>query len=67
MQRSTRQLRIFVWVFFPLLGVLCGKVFGMGVFLGLGFGVGLSFMLDGTLRLMASESRLLTVRRDWEA
>ena len=56
-----------MWVFFPLLGVLCGKVFGMGVFLGLGLGVGLSFMLDGTLRLMASESRLLTVRRDWEA
>jgi hypothetical protein len=48
------------------LGVVCGEVFGMGVLLGIGLGVGLSFMLDGTLRLMSSDTKIFRVRRDLE-
>ena len=66
MQQSAMRLRIFVWIFFPLLGVVCGKVFGMGVLLGIGLGVGISFMLDGTLRLMSSDTKIFRVRRDLE-
>jgi hypothetical protein len=66
MKRSAMRLRIFVWIFFPLLGVVCGKVFGIGVLLGIGLGVGLSFMLDGTLRLMSSDAKIFRVRRDFE-
>jgi hypothetical protein len=66
MKRSAMRLRIFVWIFFPLLGVVCGKVFGIEVLLGIGLGVGLSFMLDGTLRLMSSDAKIFRVRRDFE-
>jgi hypothetical protein len=66
MRQSTLRLRIFVWIFFPFLGVVCGEVFGMGVLLGIGLGVGLSFMLDGTLRLMSSDTKIFRVRRDLE-
>ena len=64
MRRSTQRLRVFVWIFFPCLGVLSGEVFGMGLLLGLGLGLGIAFMLDGTLRLMSSDSRLFRVRRE---
>ena len=64
MHRSARRLRILVWVLFPLLGILCGKVFETGYLLGIGLGVGISFMLDGTLRLMSSEAKIFKVRRD---
>ncbi|MDA1187647.1 MAG: hypothetical protein O3B29_07600 [Proteobacteria bacterium] len=36
----------------------------MGYLLGIGLGVGISFMLDGTLRLMSSEAKIFKVRRD---
>ena len=49
-----------------MLGVVCGKVFGIEVLLGIGLGVGLSFMLDGTLRLMSSDAKIFRVRRDFE-
>ena len=64
MQQSAKRLRVFVWVLFPLLGLLCGKVFEMGYLLGIGLGVGISFMLDGTLRLMSSETKIFKVRHD---
>jgi hypothetical protein len=66
MKRSAMRLRIFVWIFFPFLGVVCGEVFGMGLLLGIGLGVGISFMLDGTLRLMSSDTKIFRVRRDLE-
>lgn len=64
MRRSALKLRIFVWIFFPGLGLLTGEVFGMGLLLGLGLGLGVAFMLDSTLRLMSSDSRLFRVRRE---
>ena len=64
MKQSAKRLRVFVWVLFPLLGLLCGKVFEMGYLLGIGLGIGISFMLDGTLRLMSSEAKIFKVRRD---
>jgi hypothetical protein len=64
MRQSALRLRVFVWIFFPCLGLLSGEVFGMGLPLGLGLGLGVAFMLDGTLRLMSSDSRLFRVRRE---
>jgi hypothetical protein len=64
MRQSALRLRIFVWTFFPCLGLLSGVVFGMGLLLGLGLGLGVAFMLDSTLRLMSSDSRLFRVRRE---